>query len=252
MATASTPLGHTSRFVGNFRFVFMPLGLLALLAVGIHAAADLVDDSLLRLIDQLDVWLDAVWAQSPRTQQWVDAVGSAQRTVIARGLTLTWELVVDAFIALPMLGYREADEAQPKFGARRDTWRDVLRRVVRQPTPLKVLRPMITLTFGLAGAYSVSKLVESSLFVGLQGDVTSVAVAQLLARMAGAVAMILTVASGSWRAALKALHSADAATLAAQKTGTSVWALGLWGTALSLPMAVAWLLDIRTLLSLVL
>ena len=37
-------LEGVSRFFGAFRWAFMPLGLFALVAVGVHAAADVVDD----------------------------------------------------------------------------------------------------------------------------------------------------------------------------------------------------------------
>ena len=64
MATPSAPaLTRISSFFGYFRWLFMPLGLMALVAVGVHAAADTVDDRLLWLVQGLDAWMDGHFAR---------------------------------------------------------------------------------------------------------------------------------------------------------------------------------------------
>src|SRR4051812_11010007 len=108
----------------------MPLGLLALIAVGIHAAADSVDDRLLALVQDLDAWLEAIFARTEALQGWVDRIGSREQTVIARSLTLAWELAADLAIALPALGYRE--DASKAFN--KESWRALLLRFKAQPT----------------------------------------------------------------------------------------------------------------------
>lgn len=229
----------------------MPLGLFALVAVGVHAAADLVDDRVLVLIDALDAWADGLLARSDTTAAWVDRIGPLQRTMIARFIALGWELSVDLLVVFPQLGYSEADEADARFSFRRETWRTLLERVNRTPTPARLVRPLVTAIFAAGGAYAVARLVESTLFVALQGDVAPPAVAEGLARAFGGVAMVLVLASHGWRAVLRALEHADAACEARVKQAKSPWPVGLWGSVLSFPLAVALLLEAQNLLALV-
>jgi hypothetical protein len=238
----------------------MPLGLVALVAVGIHAAADLVDDRLLFVAEALDARFDALAAQWELTSSLTERFGSAQSAWLARALTLGWELLVDLLVALPMLGYSEEVSARP--GPRRDRWRALLARLVRRPTPMRVLRPSLVACFVLGGAYAVSRLVESTVFVALAGDVASVRHAAPLARFAGAAAMALVLASHGWRAVLRALEHADTSCAEAERGAErsvlggarsrrafASWTRGSWGTTLAAPLAVALVLEARALLS---
>jgi hypothetical protein len=235
-----------SRFFGAFRWAFMPLGLFALVAVGVHAAADVVDDKLLRAVEWLDVLFDGLLAQSEHTAAWVNRIDSRERTLIARGLALAWELAVDVFIAVPALAYDELDAKDRKFVLLRDeTWRTLLARVNKQPTPMRLVRPIVTTIFVFGGAYSVSKLVESTLFVGLVGDVAPADVSAVLARILAGTAMTIVLFSHAWRAVLRSLQHADAACLASKHP----WMTGLWGSVLSFPLALALLLEAEALLS---
>lgn len=253
MATSTTPLGRVSGFFGFFRWAFMPLGLFALVAVGVHAAADLVDDRVLRLVEALDVWLDGLLAQSESLAGWVNRVDSRERTIIARAVALAWELAVDGFVALPLLGYGEASEEERRFAFRKETWRTLFSRLNQKPTPMRLVRPAVTAVFVVGGAYAVSRLVESTLFVGLVGDVAPADVAQVLARVLGGLAMALVLFSHGWRAVLRALEHADARCEEAAKASKSKpYLAGLWGSALAIPLAVALLLEARSLLSFVL
>jgi hypothetical protein len=242
-----------SGFFGFFRGAFMPLGLFALVAVGVHAAADVVDDRLLSLVDALDAWADGVLAGREATAAWVDRIGPLQRTWLARALALGWELAVDALVVLPQLGYGEEDEVEPRFTLtpRQNTWRALLGRLNRSPTPMRLVRPVVTAIFVAGGAYAVSRLVESTLFVALQGGVAEASVAEVVARVAGGLAMVVVLARFGWRAVLRALEHADAACETRVKVAKSPWPVGLWGSALSLPLALALLLEAEALLALV-
>lgn len=246
-----TRLARVSGFFGVFRGAFMPVGLFALVAIGVHAAADLVDDRLLVAIDALDAWLDGWLARWELTAGWVDRVGPLQRTVIARSLALGWELVVDALVVLPQLGYSEADEHEARFVFRPRTWRTLFARLNQQPTPMRLARPLVTAIFVSGGAYAVARLVESTLFVALQTDVVPPAAAEVVARALGVGALGLVIASHGWRAVLRALEHADQACEARQQRAASPWLTGLWGSALSLPLALALLLEAQNLLALV-
>ena len=146
--------------MGRIRWVFLPLGLCALVAVGAHAAADVVGDRLLWVVDRVDAFFDAVWSSWSVTAPLVDLLGLAQRTWFARAVALAWELAADALIAVPMLGYEERDAAREWQMAR-----DLLRRVRR--SPLRLFRPAATLLVGIAGAFSIARMVRGSLELAL-------------------------------------------------------------------------------------
>ncbi len=241
------PLQVVSGGLAALRWAFMPVGLLALVAVGVHQAADLVDDRLLRGVEATDAWLDGVLAASEATAAWVDRFGSPERTLVARALALAWELAVDVAVALPLLGYAEADRG--RFSFRRDTWRTLLARLNRHPTSMRLLRPVATAAFVGGGAWAISRLVEATLFSGLVGDVASPSVAAVLARVGGGVALLLVLGSHGWRAVLRALEHADARCAAVEARGGTAFAVGVWGSALAVPLALSLVLETGALLS---
>jgi hypothetical protein len=243
-------LRQVSGFFNAFRGLFMPVGLVALVAVGIHTAADLVDDRLLLLVDRLDAWLDGLLAQSDATAAWVNRIDSRERTLIARGLALAWELGCDAFIALPLFGYTEANEVERRYALEKKTWRQLFARVNQQPTPMRLVRPLVTLVFAVGGAYGVSRLVESTLFVGLVPDVAPAEPAALIARVAGGLALGVVLRSHGWRAVLRALEHADARCAEATSTRAR-WLAGSWGTVLASPLALVLALQAQALLAVV-
>lgn len=227
----------------------MPIGLVALVAVGVHAAADLVDDRLLSLLDGLDAWADGWLAKWETTAVWVDRIGPLQRTVAARFLAVAWELAVDVLVVLPQLGYGERDDVE--LSVRKDTWRTVLARLNQRPSPMRVVRPLVTAIFVGGGAYAIARLVEATLFVALQADVVPAGTAEVIARVASWVALVAVVSSHGWRAVLRALEHADAACEARVTRRLPVWSAGLWGSVLAAPLALALLLEAQNFLALV-
>src|SRR5581483_2617452 len=161
-----------SRIVAAFRWIFMPLGLLALVAVGVHAAADSVDDRIRWVIEQLDVSLDGVFADFEFTHTWVDVIGSVERTHIARALALLWEIAVDVTVAFPLLGYLEESERAPLINPKQ-TWSAQLERLKKKPTPMRIARPLVSAVFVVAGAYAIARMVESSSYLALQSEIVA-------------------------------------------------------------------------------
>lgn len=145
--------------VGKVRWIFLPLGLCALVAVGAHAAADVVGDRVLFVVDRVDAFFDALWSAWSFTAPLVDVVGLTQRTWFARAVALGWELAADALVAVPLLGYDERDAAQEWRMAR-----DMLRRV---RSPLRLVRPAAALLVGIAGSCSVARMVQGSIELAL-------------------------------------------------------------------------------------
>ena len=150
---------RVSERVNRFRWVFLPVGLCALTAVGAHAAADVVGDRLLWIVDRVDALFDAIWSSWSVTAPLVEVVGLTQRTWFARAIALCWELAADALIAIPLLGYDLREPAKEW-----ELGRDLLRRT-RSPLPL--VRPLATLLVAIAGACSVARMVQGSVQLAL-------------------------------------------------------------------------------------
>ncbi|GHG92991.1 hypothetical protein [Comamonas sp. JC664] len=254
-ASPSTPfLTDVSRFLGAFRWAFMPLGLVALVAVGVHSAADTLDERLLSVVDRVDAAFDAFVGRFELTAPLVEWVSLEQRTRIARFLALAWELCADLVLALPALGYREASAPAPVEAWRammepqpvQPTWRALWTRCWRKPTPMRWLRPLATAAVVLAGACAVAKLIQGSVYLSwreLFGDAAADVAARVLA-LAGLVGVL---ASLGWRAVLRNLQHADA--VCEEAGGRRAWRQGLLGCGVVVPLAVAAAVDATPLWS---
>ncbi|AGC43685.1 hypothetical protein MYSTI_02369 [Myxococcus stipitatus DSM 14675] len=243
-----------SRALGAFRWAFMPLGLLALVAVGVHAAADTLDDRLLSWVDRADAAFDGWVGQYDLTAPMVEWVSLELRTRIARVLALTWELAADLVLALPALGYREASAARPAEAWRaamegpkeQPSWRALWLRCVRRPTPMRWLRPLATAAVVVAGACAVARLLQGTVYLSwreLMGD----RVADWGARGLALGALVGVLSTLGWRAVLRNLQHAD--TACAQETGRRAFTRGLLGCVVVVPLAVAAALEASPLWS---
>lgn len=246
-------VGQASHFLGYFRWLFMPLGMFALIAMGVHAAADTIDDRIRFLVEQWDAWADTALGAFELTHRYVDSIGAEERTVISRGLTLCWELLADMFIALPALGYTENESRKvpllPTKAAR--GWKDLFRDVVRAPSTMRIIRPLATAALVLAGACAVGRMVQGTMFLSFRhslSDGVSGSLARLLA--VGAICGVLY--SFGARAVLRNLQHADEVALEDDKQSKSKalrFSRGLIGSMLVIPLAVAAALDATPLLS---
>lgn len=234
-------------FLELFRWAFLPLGLLALIAVGVHAAADTVDDRILWLVDQVDAGVDSVMGSWSLTEGWVNVIGLEQRVTFARALTLALELFADVVLALPALGYREA--RQRPLLPRLEPWYEVARERVRKqwdrfrarPTTLVLFRPISTAAVCLAGSCAVARMVQGAVYFSSRewlGDALAGAGGRLLAL--GALAGVL--AALGWRAVLRNFEHAQQVSSQAPNLVASL-RQGLVGSMLILPLAVAALMD---------
>jgi hypothetical protein len=251
---SSSFFADVSRFLGGFRWAFMPLGLLALVAVGVHSAADTLDDRLLAVVDRADAAFDALVGRYDVTAPMVEWLSLEQRTRLARMLALLWELSADLVLALPALGYRESHAPKPAEAWRtalgtepaRPTWRVLWTRCLRRPTPMRWLRPLATAAVALAGACAVARLVQGTVYLSWR-DLMGDGVADGLARGLAVAALVGVLASLGWRAVLRNLQHADAACEA--EGGKGALRRGLVGCAVVVPLAVAALMDASPVLS---
>jgi hypothetical protein len=226
--------------LAKLRWAFMPLGLTALLAVGIHAAADTVCERLLFAVDRFAAGFDHLAGQLDFTAGLVGAISFAARTRVARGVTLCWELAADLVLALPALGYRERIIVE--------SWKALATRALQAPTTLRVTRPLQTAAFALAGACAVARMVQATTYLtllhALSGGHASAAARALAVLVVGAIAVALGI-----RAVRRSLESADLRSREDLHRPEERILVGLIGSALCLPLAVAALLQASPLLA---
>ncbi|MFN2546551.1 MAG: hypothetical protein ABR567_03870 [Myxococcales bacterium] len=195
--------------VGRIRWIFLPLGMCALVAVGAHASADVVGDKVLFAVDRIDAFFDAIFSRWSVTAPLVDLVGLGQRTFFARAAALAWELSADALLAIPLLGYDERDAARELA---------IARVLIKRPPSLRLVQPVALLLLSIAGAVAVARLVQGSLlhYRLFGGFLAATALFGLLVFLAP-------------RAVFRSLEHT-----AAQKA-----AIGVLGLAILLPLAIA-------------
>ena len=243
-----------STFIGFFRWAFMPLGLFALVAVGVHAAADTVDFRILWLVDRLDSFCDSLFAAWSVTEPLVNLVGTSQRTLFARAVTLAWELAADLVIALPALGYREEDapiaSKRISFVTKAPrTFTVLFKKVGTAPTSARIIRPLATAALVIAGACSLASMVQGALYLSLRAGIAGDEFAGPFARIAAIITLAAVFGTLGWRAVLRSLQSADTLCEEHSKTRLRAYWVGIVGSALVVPLAVAALVDAAPLLA---
>ncbi len=157
--------------MGRLRWIFLPLGLCALVAVGAHAAADVLGERALSIADHVDAFFDSIFARWSFTAPLVDLIGPAQRTFFARALALCWELSADALLAIPLFNYQERAPREELL---------LLQEMLRKRPSLRLVQPVAALVVAVAGARAVARMVQGSLlhfaFIGFSaGALTLVA-----------------------------------------------------------------------------
>ncbi len=140
--------------MGKLRWIFLPLGLCALVAVGAHAAADMMGEGALSIADRVDAFFDAIFARWSLTAPLVDLVGPAQRTFFARALALCWELSADALLVIPLVNYQERAPLEELA---------LTKAMLRKRPSLRLVQPAVALVVAVAGARAVARMVQGSL-----------------------------------------------------------------------------------------
>jgi len=241
-----------SRKLAGFRWAFMPLGLVALIAVGVHAAADVVDDRILWLVDHADALFDGLAGRFQATASWVELIGLEQRVKIARSVALIWELAADVILCWPALGYRERDARKPVIleTSLQGTggFRQLFRRVKARPTTMRVFRPLAVGLVALAGGCAVARMVQGAVYLSTR-EVLSDGPAGLLGRAVALTAMAAVLYALGWRAVLRTLQDADVMSDDGNPSrAEAVWR-GLPATVVVIPLAFAALAGATPLLS---
>jgi hypothetical protein len=136
--------------VNRSRWVFLPLGLCALAAVGAHASAEVIAHRALLFATHVDAWMARVSFLAPLT----DIVSASQRTWLSRAVALVLELSADVLVAIPLLGYDERDGKQEL---------KLARGFFKKLQPWRLGRPLAAVMLSAAGACAVARLVRGTL-----------------------------------------------------------------------------------------
>lgn len=183
----------------RLRGLFLPFGLFAVVAVGIHAGSDRVDDLSFLLYDRLDGLVDRVvvgllgWGGgalglSPeRVDTWgygfVQLLDLDEKAILARWTALFVELGADLILALPVfLGRREEHSfARLWLHLRRD------------PTILRIVAPLSAALAASSGLFVIARETQAAAFGALDRGL-SAGVASAGARVVAATALVLVTA----------------------------------------------------------
>lgn len=224
--------GRAADFVGHFSWAYLPIGLFALIAVGIHAGADAIDDRVLWGVDRLDALWDAFFSQWTFTEPLVDWLGLEGRSRFARGVAFCWELGGDLVLAVPALAY--GDEPVPTRSFR--SW-------LRRPSVARLVYPVATVALVLAGAASISQMVQVALFHSLSQGVVGPSAGLVVARAVSLAMLFVILTTMGWRALVGSLLRAEALERRRQDRFWRALTVGSWGALVVVPLALAALLE---------
>lgn len=218
----------------------VPVGLFALLAVGIHAGCDRVDDRLFALLNFVDAvldqglgaaitWVMQVFDAAPQTIarttfKVADFVDLEVKDAASRWLALALEIVLDVLLAVPIFLHR--DRGRSLIALAQDTFRDF--------TLLRLVAPASVVAVSVSGALVAARAVQ----VGLHGWWVTESFdkpAELASAILAATALVLIVARLFIPAVRSAICWADtraekdkAAELAPWRRRVRGWGLGLF------------------------
>jgi len=219
--------------------LLVPVGLFAVIAVGLHAGADRVDDYARLAIDALDARMDAWGAQAlswlfealevgpKRAQRWVfgfiDFVDLDARDWMARATALVVELLADLALALPLFFHRHGPR----------TWKQKMHDVLRDPTLLLLLAPVAALLASVAGVLTICRELQVVLHALVEDLSGLPRLAELVASVFAGMILLLVVSRLMTRLVLGALSWADRVAEKDRSQGRPAWRRRLrgWGLA---------------------
>ncbi len=203
------------RLVSGVGRLLVPVGLFAVIAVGLHAGADRVDDYARLAIDALDARMDAWGAQAlswlfdalevgpKRAQRWVfgfiDFVDLDARDWMARATALMVELLADLILALPLFFHRHGQR----------TFKQKMHDVLRDPTLLRILAPVAALLASVAGVLTICRELQVLLHALVEDLSGLPRLAELVASVCAGLVLVLVLSRLMTRIVLGALSWAD-------------------------------------------
>ncbi len=157
-------------YAGTMRAWLYGLAAFSLVCMGVHAAADSVDDRIAAGVESIDGAIDGLLARFDLTRPLVDVVGARGITTFARGAAFIWELIVDFLVGLSVFAFEKKKQTRDSFSA-------IAKEIVRQTQGLQahgarriamLVRPSLGACFVLAGSAAVGRIVQGGVTLRLQ------------------------------------------------------------------------------------
>lgn len=197
--------------ISAIRWIWFPAAVFAVVALGIHAGADVLDDTLLAVLDRIDGWIDRaisppirwLWLTFGASEAKADAavvracelIDLEERTLVAQWLAIGLELLCDLFVVRLLL-------ATPQPGPQRRApllplpppnvlWQRLLAWAKARAAAASlrsVLAPAMILAASIAGACAVAEALQSELF-GLLRRLLPATVAAGVGRLAAVMSL---------------------------------------------------------------
>lgn len=204
-------LTKLSKTIGLFRGLFLPFGLFAIVAVGIHAGSDCVDNHAFSLynffdarFDELLTWLIVrvygfmdvgVQLTATHTFKAVDFIDLDVKDAAARWTALLVELGADLIFAFPIFRHRPDGTPLVEFA----------RRTYQDPTVLRVAAPLGAIFASIAGVLVIAREIQVATHGMLAGQPVQISqFGTQAAAIAGIIALVLV----TWRLGGNALGAA--------------------------------------------
>lgn len=198
--------------LNRLRGWFLPFGLFALVAVGIHAGSDRVDDLAYLLYNRIDgvvdrtlaallAWFGELLSIGPtRIEAWtftlIELIDLDLKALMARWTALFVELGADLILAMPVFLGRREDHP----------WSRVWQHLRRDPTILRVVAPLSAGLAALSGLLVIARETQAGAFgaldrwlpAGAAGAGARIAAAGALALVAARLCWPVILAAGRW------------------------------------------------------
>lgn len=221
-------MARLSAIIGRFRGFFLPFGLFAILAVGIHSGADHIDDATFAGLNFFDGLLDdlltrvvgGLWrffgASQATTQaaiyEAVDLIDLEVKDQAARFVALMVELVADVLLAVPCFRFRE--KAVSLAG--------VVKKTLKDPTVLRISAPVAAVMASIAGVSIITREIQVVTNARLLEIEASASFAGWIASAFGVLALVLVTWRLGWVVAVATARWAESRAIDDQRNQVSV------------------------------
>ncbi len=189
-----------ARFVRLLHQLVLPVGIISLVLLGVHAGSDRLDDYLYYLLQRLDLFIDrllhlslahlgdAVGWSSSRIQRLSylarNQVGSSALRVVANYIALVIELGADILLCFPLLS----------LGSEQKRFSELFQKLKARPHGFTIIASSFTVLFSFAGSFSLAReaklIAQKSLYQFQVSGQENLLIATALAAFLGALVFL--------------------------------------------------------------
>lgn len=147
------------------------LAAFCLVCMGVHAAADCIDDRIAHGVESIDAFIDGFFGRFDLTRPLVDAVGARGITQFGRAVAFVWELMLDLLVGLSVFAFERKKDARESISA---IAREIAQRTQQARSEgarvlAMLVRPVLGACFVLAGSAATGRIVQGGVTLGLRG-----------------------------------------------------------------------------------